>query len=151
MDRAALTRLGLDVLVQLDRVLLQLRHVRVAVQRVHPTGRVPRRSRGQLLAFDQHDVGPAGLGEVVQHRRADHTAADHHDLRCSHFIERRLAARRSVVGRHAALGDAAGDEFVELLTDRRVHRRRLVRVEELAGECAARAGASGLPASSHVS
>src|SRR3954469_1768208 len=33
---------------------------------------------------------------------------------------------RSVVGRDAALGDAARDECVELLEDGRVHRRRLV-------------------------
>ena len=73
--------LGLDLLVQLDRVLLQPRDVRVAVQRVHATGRVPRRAGGQLLAFEQHDVGPAGLGEVVEHAGADDTAADDDDLR----------------------------------------------------------------------
>src|SRR6187402_3890121 len=37
------------------------------------------------------------------------------------FIDRPL----SVVGRDAALGDAAGNESVELLEDGRVHRRRL--------------------------
>src|SRR5689334_15656816 len=36
----------------------------------------------------------------------------------------------SVVGRDAALGDPARDERLELLGDRRLHRRRLVGLEE---------------------
>src|SRR3954464_6988293 len=38
----------------------------------------------------------------------------------------RVVRGRSVVGRDAALGNAARDERVELLEDGRVHRRRLV-------------------------
>ena len=80
VDRAVLPGAGLDRAVQLDRVLLQLGDVGVAVEGVHAAGRVPRRAGRQLLALDEHDVGPAGLGEVVQHRRADDAASDDDDL-----------------------------------------------------------------------
>src|SRR6476620_10616983 len=43
----------------------------------------------------------------------------------------RSVVGRSVVGRDAALGDPAGDEGLELFCDRRVHRWRLVRGQEL--------------------
>src|SRR3954467_7644142 len=42
----------------------------------------------------------------------------------------RVVRGRSVVGRDAALGNAARDERIELLEDRRVHRRRLVGREQ---------------------
>ena len=81
VDRAVLPRAFLDLAVELHGVLLELGHVRVAVEGVHPTGRVPGRSGGQLLALDEQHVGPPVLGQVEQHRRADDTAADHHHLR----------------------------------------------------------------------
>ena len=37
----------------------------------------PGGARGQLRALDQHDVGPAELGEMVEHAAADHAAPDH--------------------------------------------------------------------------
>ena len=80
MDRAVLARAGLDRAVQLDRVLLQLGHVGIAVERVHPAGRVPRRPRGELLALDEYDVVPPRLREVVEHRRTDDATADDDDL-----------------------------------------------------------------------
>src|SRR6476660_6101702 len=43
----------------------------------------------------------------------------------------RSVVGRSVVGRDAALGDPSGDEGLELLGDRGVHRWRLVRGQEL--------------------
>ena len=80
VDSAVLTGLGLDLLVQVDRVLLQASDVRVTVEGVHSTGRVPRRAGGQLLAFEQNDIDPAGLGQVVEHAGPDDTAADDDDL-----------------------------------------------------------------------
>ncbi len=80
VDRAVLARTGLDRAVQLDRVLLQLGHVGIAVERVHPARRVPRRPGGELLALDQHDVVPPRLREVVEHRGADDATADDDDL-----------------------------------------------------------------------
>ena len=80
VDRAVLAGTLLDLLVELHRVLLELGDVGVAVERVHAARRVPGRAGGQLLALDQHHVGPAVLGEVEQHRRADDATSDHHDL-----------------------------------------------------------------------
>ena len=128
VDRAVLAGARLDRAVQLDRVLLQLGHVGVAVERVHPAGGVPRRAGGELLALDEHDVGPPGLGEVVQHRRADDATPDD-DCLCG-GLHRGCTLE---IRRHAALGDAAGDELVELLADGSVHRRRLVGGEDRRG------------------
>ena len=76
VDRARLTRLGLDLLVEVHRVLLEPGDVGVTVQRVHPARGVPGGPCGELLAFEQHDVGPSELGEVVEHGRSDDTTAD---------------------------------------------------------------------------
>ncbi len=80
VDGAVLARDPLEFLVQLDRVLLEPRHVRVAVERVHAAGRVPGGTGSQLAPLQQHDVGPAGLGQVVQHAGADHASTDDDDL-----------------------------------------------------------------------
>ena len=80
VDGAALAGGGLDLLVELDGVLLQLGDVGVAVERVHAAGGVPGRAGGQLLALDEDDVGPSRLGQVVEHRGADDSATDHDDL-----------------------------------------------------------------------
>ena len=76
MQRAGLAGDLLDLLVELHRIGLQLGDVGVAVQRVEAAGRMPGRAGGQLRALDQHDVGPAGLGQMVEHRAADDAAAD---------------------------------------------------------------------------
>ena len=81
VDRAVLAGDALDLLVQLDRVLLEPRDVRVAVERVHPARGVPRAAGRQLATLDEHDVGPAGLRQVVQDARADHAPTDDDDLR----------------------------------------------------------------------
>ena len=70
----------LDLLVELDRVLLQLGDVGVAVDRVHAAGGVPGRAGRQLRPLDQHDVLPARLGQVIEHARAHDAAADHRHL-----------------------------------------------------------------------
>src|SRR5579862_4279044 len=76
----------LELLVEVDGVLLQLGDVRVAVDRVHAAGGVPGRAAGELAALDQQHVLPAGLGQVIEHAGADHTAADHdHPCVASHI------------------------------------------------------------------
>ncbi len=70
----------LDLLVEVDRVLLQLGDVGVAVQRVHAAGGVPGRAGGELGALDQHEVVPAALGQVIGDAGADDAAADDDDL-----------------------------------------------------------------------
>jgi len=42
--------------------------------------RVPCRAGRQLSALEQHDVGPAGLRQVVEHARTDDASADDDDL-----------------------------------------------------------------------
>ena len=78
MQPAGLARELLELAVERDGIGLELRDVGIAVQGVEAPRRVPRRARGQLGAFDQHHVAPAGLGQMVEHRAADHAAADHH-------------------------------------------------------------------------
>src|SRR5260370_34209494 len=76
MNAAGLPRDLLDLLVEVDRVLLQLGDIGIAVDRVHATGGVPGRARGQLVAFDQHDVAPAGLRQMIEDAGTDDAAAD---------------------------------------------------------------------------
>ena len=80
VDRAVLAGDPLDLLVQLDRVLLEPGDVRVAVERVHAAGRMPRRAGRQLATLEEHDVGPAGLRQVVQDAGPDDAATDDDDL-----------------------------------------------------------------------
>ena len=85
VDRAVLAGDPLDLLVQLDRVLLELGDVRVTVEGVHPAGRVPGRTGGELETLEQHHVGPAGLRQVIEHAGAHHAPTDDDDLgRCLH-------------------------------------------------------------------
>ena len=80
VDRAVLAGDPLDLLVQLDRVLLEPGDVRVAVERVHPARGVPGRAGRQLAPLQQDDVGPARLREVVQDAGADDAPTDDDDL-----------------------------------------------------------------------
>ena len=85
VNTAGLAGDALDLLVEFDGVLLQLRDIRVAVHCVHTAGGMPGRARRELLPFDQENVLPAGLGEVIEHTGTHHTAADHRYLNmCSH-------------------------------------------------------------------
>ena len=81
VDAAILPGLRLDLLVEVDRVLLELRHVRVTVERVHPPGRMPGRTRRELTPLDEHHIRPTGLREVVEHAGADHSPTDHNYAR----------------------------------------------------------------------
>ncbi len=77
---AALAGDRLDLLIEPDRVGLQLGDVRVGVEGVKAAGRVPGGARCKLAPLDQHHVFPAGLGEMVENRAADDAATDHRDL-----------------------------------------------------------------------
>ena len=70
----------LQFVVQAYGVALQRRHVGIRVEGVEAAGCVPGRSRGQLGTLDEDHVGPAQLGQVVQHAAAHHPAADDGDL-----------------------------------------------------------------------
>ncbi len=78
VPRGGDTALGLERCVELTRVLAH-RPQRVARDRVGDLARrVPRRTRRQLGLLDQHRVGPALVGEVVQQAGAG-DAASHDD------------------------------------------------------------------------
>ena len=79
MDAAALAGDRLDLAVEIDRVFLQLGDVGVGVVGVDAGRGVPGRARGQLVLLEQGDVGPAELGQVVEHAGPDDAAADHRD------------------------------------------------------------------------
>ena len=66
IDAAALAGFALQLGVELHRVVLQLRQVVVVVQPVDARRGVPGRTRRQLVAFQQNDILPAQLGEVVE-------------------------------------------------------------------------------------
>jgi hypothetical protein len=69
-----------DLLIELDRVALQLGDIGVAIERVEPAGGMPGRAGGQLLPLDQHDIAPAGLGQMIEDAAPDDAAPDDDDL-----------------------------------------------------------------------
>jgi hypothetical protein len=77
VDAARLAGDLLDFAVQIDRIFLQTTDVRVRVVGVDASGRMPGGARGQLVLFEQRDVSPAGLRQVIEDARADDAAADH--------------------------------------------------------------------------
>ena len=93
MHTGRLPRHLFDLLIQFDRILLQLGHVRVAIDRVHPAGRVPRRARGQLFALQQHHIGPAFARKMIQHRTADNAATNNHNFGMRFHRDRPYSSR----------------------------------------------------------
>ena len=77
MHAHALAAFGLDLLVKVDRIVLQRRDIGVVVQRVKARRRVPGRTGGQFGTLDQGHIRPAMSGQVVQDGGADDAAADH--------------------------------------------------------------------------
>ena len=81
-DRAHLAHAGGDVglgfqlHIEVGRVFRQPRHVLRAAQLADQAGRVPGGAGGELLALQQHDVGPAELGQMIGDRAAGNAAAD---------------------------------------------------------------------------
>ena len=73
-----LAGLGLERLVEGDRVFVDLADRVGEVEERQEPGGMPGRARGQLLPLDEHDIRPALLGEMIERRDADHAAADHH-------------------------------------------------------------------------
>ena len=71
----------LQLLIEVDRVLVQLADAVAHVEERQQPGRVPGGACGELGLLDQHDVGPAELRQMVEHAAADDAAADHHHPR----------------------------------------------------------------------
>ncbi|MNV40417.1 hypothetical protein D3C71_1320230 [compost metagenome] len=79
MQADILAGIGLDLLVELDRVFLQLGDVGVTVDRVHAASRMPGGTGSKLGPLDQNHVRPAEFRQMVEDGTADDTAADHHN------------------------------------------------------------------------
>ena len=83
-DRAAavpagrLPGLRLEGLVELHPVGVDRGHGEPANEVGNQAGRVPGRARSELTLVDQHDVGPAFLGQMVEQAGTHGAAADHH-------------------------------------------------------------------------
>jgi len=85
LDRAALneagglSRLVLEPAIKILRVFGQ-HGLRLGIaQRGEQAGRVPGGAASELLALQQHDVGPAELGEVIGNGTANDAAANDDD------------------------------------------------------------------------
>ena len=112
-------------------------------------GRMPGRAGGQLLALDQHDVGPALLGEVIERRDADDAAADD-DRACLSFhrhecLRNAVTASRARSCRDGSLADIilCGNGRSACLRQARNGPRRLV--PPVAGTLARANEDDGLP------
>ena len=81
LEARRLPRLGLERAVELGGVLGELRQVARGAQLADETRRVPGRTAGELLAFEQDDIGDADLRQVVGDRAAGHAAADDDHVR----------------------------------------------------------------------
>ena len=77
----ALAGLSLQRLIQRDRVLVDLADRVAHVEQGQEARGVPGRTRGQLLALDQHHIRPALSGQLIEGGDADRAAADHHHAR----------------------------------------------------------------------
>ncbi len=83
-NRPALTQPGgdagflLKAKIQFRGIARELGHVLRCAQLPDQARRMPGCPAGQLLAFQQHDIFPSELGQVIGHRTADDTAADNH-------------------------------------------------------------------------
>ena len=79
LESGGLTRLGLQLGVELDSVFGQLREDSAVAQLRQEPGRMPRSAPGKLLALEEHDVRPAQLGEMVRDAAPDDAATDNDD------------------------------------------------------------------------
>ena len=68
--------LGLELDVEIGGIFGEPRHVLRGAQLADQPGGVPGRAGGELLALEQHDVGPAELGQMIGDRAAGNAAAD---------------------------------------------------------------------------
>ena len=93
MQADILAGILLDLLVELDRVFLQLGNVRITIDRVHAARRMPGGAGGQLRTLQKHHIGPAELGQVVQDRTPDDTPADDDDTRMALHGKRSLGGK----------------------------------------------------------
>ena len=94
VEAHVLAGLGLERLVQIDGVFVDLADAVAHVEQRQQAGGMPGRSGRQLGPLAQHDVGPALLGQVIERADADNAATDHDNprMRFHGFVSCRLAA-----------------------------------------------------------
>jgi hypothetical protein len=66
----------LELVVELDRVLQELRDIGGSAELSNETGGMESRTGGELGALQQHGIGPAIFGEMKGGAAADDAAAD---------------------------------------------------------------------------
>ena len=77
VEADVLAGLRLERLVQVDRILVKLADRIAHVEQRQQAGGMPGRSGGQFRPLDQHGIGPAFLGQMIQGGNADNAATDH--------------------------------------------------------------------------
>jgi hypothetical protein len=81
MKAAGLTGFFFELRVELEAVLVQRAHVGAAGQGAGAAGGVPGGAGGQLRSFDQHDLAPAGLGQMIGDAAARNATTDYYYAR----------------------------------------------------------------------
>src|SRR5258707_7178522 len=81
MQAATLAGNLFQLVIEVDRIALQLSDIGIAVQRMKAASGMPGRAGGKAIALDKNDIFPASLGQVVEHRTTDDTAADDDNTR----------------------------------------------------------------------
>jgi hypothetical protein len=76
VNAAGLVGDALQLAIEIEGVFLQLRDVGVRIQRGDAARRMPGGARGQLVLVEQHQVRPADLRQMIQHRDADDAPSD---------------------------------------------------------------------------
>src|SRR5882757_9918570 len=110
MQAAGLPRDPFELVIEPDGVALQLRDVRIAVQSVESAGCMPGRSRRELVALDEHDVEPTGLGQVIQHAATNNAATDDgYSGMCFHFWIVTVLSRPHLAKNYAPVKKIFGD------------------------------------------
>ncbi len=73
--------IGREFTIQVDAVALESDQGLVGAKLGDLRRRVPGRARGEFIALDEHDVGPAFAGQVIECRATGDTAADNDHAR----------------------------------------------------------------------
>ena len=81
VERNRLSRLCLQLLVQIDRILVQLPDAVGHVVKRQQSRRMPSRTRRKLGAFQKNDILFSELRQMISDRAADDSAADDDDTR----------------------------------------------------------------------
>ena len=109
MPAHVLPGLLLELRVEPDPVVVDLRHVVVGDEARALARRVPRRARRELPLLHEQDVGPTFLGEVIEQPRSHHSSTDDDDSRvCLHGILRQCVPGVQAVPATAAISKHLG-------------------------------------------